>query len=185
MRTPVYQNFLRQDKAVPPYGVTPHVSTQSYVPHLEGVWNKCGHTIRRRMRRIWPLVLLGSLASLTGLFWFAGFRVNLTPSLPLGIYRVSHNPITHGGLVVVCLPSEIAQQGRRYLLPGSCPSNTRPVLKIARALAGDVLELRPEAVIVNGTPLPHSATATVDSTVRKWGTSRDGNWCSSAWPRTD
>ena len=94
-----------------------------------------------------------------------GLHVNLTASAPRGLYRTITGPPTRGAWVVACVNPEAAALGRArgYLGPGSCRGEVEPVLKLVVALAGDVVELRPEAVMVNGRPLPGSASAVFDS----------------------
>jgi conjugative transfer signal peptidase TraF len=67
--------------------------------------------------------------------------------------------------VVVCVHREAAALGRArgYLRPGPCTGGAQPVLKPVVAIAGDVVEIRPEAVVVNGQRLPESSSAAVDS----------------------
>lgn len=101
------------------------------------------------------------LAAILGL----GLHVNLSASAPRGIYRLVTGPPTRGAWVAACLSAEAAALGRArgYLLPGPCPGGVEPVLKPVVAIGGDVVELGPEAVIVNGQRLPGSASAAVDS----------------------
>lgn len=105
-----------------------------------------------------------------------GFRFNLTPSLPPGIYRISSAPALRGAIVNVCLPPEVAEfaKGRDYLGPGSCESGVRPLGKLVLAMGGDVVTLRPEAIRVNGVRVPRSATLPRDGRGRElphypWG----------------
>lgn len=108
-----------------------------------------------------------------------GFRFNLTPSLPPGIYRISSAPALRGAIVNVCLPQEVAEFARErgYLGPGSCESGVRPLGKLVLATGGDVVMLRPEGIRVNGTPIPRSATLRRDGRGRElphfpWGEHR-------------
>jgi conjugative transfer signal peptidase TraF len=119
-------------------------------------------------RRRWPLVLLALSTLLVALVAAFEVRVNLSSSAPRGIYRVVSNRVTRGALVGACLPSAAARLGlaRGYLGAGSCPDGSQPVLKRVGAVAGDVVELAPAQVTVNGTPLPNSATAARDSLAR-------------------
>lgn len=98
-----------------------------------------------------------------------GFRFNLTPSLPPGIYRISSAPALRGAIVNVCLPPEMAEFARErgYLGPGSCGSGVRPLGKLVLATGGDVVVLHPEGIRVNGTLIPRSAT------LRRDGRGRD------------
>ena len=82
------------------------------------------------------LVLVGCLAHA------AGFRINPTPSLPKGIYRMVEGPPAKGDLVTFCLQGEFAELAlqRGYLQAGSCPSGLRPLLKRLAVLPGDYIE---------------------------------------------
>lgn len=85
--------------------------------------------------------------------WVCGVRVNLTPSVPRGLYLVSHDAPAKGDLVGFCLDqdnpfSELAQE-RSYLGPGSCPSGLRPLVKKLAGLPGDRLELTPGGIVIN------------------------------------
>src|SRR5436309_13935283 len=75
-----------------------------------------------------------------------------------------------------CVSPEAAALGRArgYLGAGPCIGGVQPVIKPVVALAGDVVELGPEAVIVNGQRLPGSSSAKVDGlglllSHRVWG----------------
>ncbi|MDR2945155.1 MAG: conjugative transfer signal peptidase TraF [Candidatus Adiutrix sp.] len=105
-------------------------------------------------------VLLTGAISLYGL-WLSGFRVNLTPSLPLGVYRLSGEAARKGGLAAFCLdvsnPFSRAARERGYLASGACPSGLRPLLKTVAGLPGDHVKITPEALLVNGEALANSA----------------------------
>jgi conjugative transfer signal peptidase TraF len=115
------------------------------------------------------LVALGRVLSL---------RIALTDSAaPAGIYRlISGIPPYRGQLVGACLPAAIAQEGlaRGYLREGDCPGGIEPVAKIVEALPGDVLEVQPGWVSVDGKVFAHSSVAAHDSIGRplphvRWG----------------
>ncbi len=93
-----------------------------------------------------------------------GLRINLSPSIPIGLYRRVHEPILRGALVEACLPKSIATLARKrgYLRGGSCPDGTEPVAKTVAALPGDTVELTDQALIVNGLELPRTATLSTD-----------------------
>ena len=105
-----------------------------------------------------------------------GLHVNLSPSAPPGLYRSVTGTPTRGTWVAACVSPKAAAlaHARGYLLSGSCPGGVEPVLKPVVAIAGDVVELGPDAVTVNGQRLPRSASATLDSSGRSlphavWG----------------
>ena len=92
--------------------------------------------------------------------WIFGFRVNITPSLPEGIYQISSGDIKRGDLVAFCLPpdnpfSSLAGE-RGYLGPGCCPSGLRPLLKRLVGLPGDELCIASDTLILNGIRLAGS-----------------------------
>ena len=82
----------------------------------------------------------------------AGIWVNLSGSLPIGLYRTTHGPIVRGSIVVVCLPESVAAFAleREYLQPGSCPGGVEPLGKTVAALEGDTVAVRADGVWVNG-----------------------------------
>jgi len=97
----------------------------------------------------------------------AYLRINLTDSLPRGIYLVAPTPrggVGRGELVVACPPRSYAEVGRRrgYLISGGCPGNVAPVLKFVAASGGDIVHLSPDGLSVNGKPLQHTALLHAD-----------------------
>lgn len=100
--------------------------------------------LNRFTRRVLLFVIWCALV--LALAFGAGLRLNPTPSLPKGIYRISPNNSgssvpAKGDLVAFCLEGEFAQLAleRGYLEPGSCPSGLRPLLKRLAGLPGDVV----------------------------------------------
>lgn len=73
--------------------------------------------------------------------WYAGLRVNLTPSLPQGVYALRHGAPGKGDFASFCLEGAFADLARErgYLAPGSCPSGLRPLLKRVTGLPGDAI----------------------------------------------
>ena len=122
------------------------------------------------IKYIWkPKTLFVASAIALGLaatFWAAGYRVNLTPSLPQGIYQVTSGPVAAGELVTFCLESnnpycDLARE-RGYLGPGACPSGLRPLLKRLTGLPGDRLEIKTDGLVLNGQPLPGTSRPSSD-----------------------
>jgi conjugative transfer signal peptidase TraF len=95
-----------------------------------------------------------------------GLVLNVTPSMPIGLYRAT--PLTggvaRGDIVQACPPAAIARFGlaRGYVPRGSCPSGIAPFLKIVVALGGDRIAIGRDGVRVNGTLLPNSKREPVD-----------------------
>ncbi|MBT8470617.1 MAG: conjugative transfer signal peptidase TraF [Deltaproteobacteria bacterium] len=90
-----------------------------------------------------PISVLAVAAAAVGLAHSVGLRLNLTPSLPRGVYFLRPGVPARGTLVAACLPAEAATVGRRrgYLGSGTCANESAPVLKFVAAVAGDVVEI--------------------------------------------
>ena len=116
------------------------------------------------------IVLLGFV-----MCWAAGYRLNLTRSLPIGLYRINDGPVQRGQLAAFCLEDAEAvslARVRGYLAAGSCPSGLRPLLKIVSGLAGDVVGLEKGLIAVNGYPLAGTTVISTDSKGRSAPPSR-------------
>jgi conjugative transfer signal peptidase TraF len=99
-------------------------------------------------------------------------RFNFTPSMPLGIYRLTPLPkgrIQRGMFVVACAPLVAAELGRRrgYLAEGPCRTGTEPLLKVVAGVAGDSVVVSADGVAVNGRLLPHSRALSQDAAGRR------------------
>ncbi|MBD5657636.1 MAG: conjugative transfer signal peptidase TraF [Candidatus Eremiobacteraeota bacterium] len=96
----------------------------------------------------------------------AGLSVNVTDSMPIGLYHIEHidRAPVKGDIVQLCATPDVASVGRErgYMMRGSCANRLAPMLKIVAATAGDVVNVRDDAVIVNGYRLPGSATRPKD-----------------------
>ena len=92
-------------------------------------------------------------------------RLNISSSAPLGLYRIVDQPVARGVLVVACMPPAAARLARErgYVAGGACPGSTQPVLKRIGAVPGDLVDLEPDGIAVNGARLPDSAPALSDS----------------------
>src|SRR5215467_14375871 len=86
------------------------------------------------------LILSIALLSLAGVAYAAGVRLNLSRSIPQGLYRRIDAPIVRGSLVLTCLPRRIAALARErdYVHQGSCGDGSAPVGKTVVAVANDV-----------------------------------------------
>jgi conjugative transfer signal peptidase TraF len=85
-----------------------------------------------------------SVAVLAATLTLSHLRINLSPSIPLGLYTIEHvggRGVRRGSIVLVCLPHAVALVGRErgYLLRGSCPGGAAPVGKPVFAVAGDTV----------------------------------------------
>jgi conjugative transfer signal peptidase TraF len=117
-----------------------------------------------------PLISAGAAAIGVGLLVLSAhlfhLRITLTDSAaPAGIYRIAQSPARRGALVAVCLPAVLERQGLRrgYLQRGDCRAGAEPVAKVVGAVAGDLVEVEPGWVAVNGVKFANSQTAEHDS----------------------
>lgn len=124
--------------------------------------------VRQRKFAIVALAVgTGILSTLAvGGLW-GGMRLNLTPSYPLGIWRIQ--PIDRdaviGDLVFICppdTPAFVLGVERGYLPNGLCPSGTAPLIKTVVALAGQVVEVE-DTVVIDGIDLPNSVVRPTDA----------------------
>ena len=97
----------------------------------------------------------------------AGFRINETPSVPLGLWRIEmrHRPLRRGDIVSVCpadAPIFRMAFERGYLSRGECPSGLQPMLKPIAATGGDIVSIEPSGIYVNGIFIPNSGTRALD-----------------------
>lgn len=110
-------------------------------------------------------LLLGPVVLLYGC-WLEGVRINLTGSLPVGLYAVTRGAAAHGSLVLVCLPAPTAEwaRSRGYIPRGaSCPGRTMPVGKPVFALPGDVVTVTDSGLLLNGRLAPNTRPLLSDS----------------------
>ena len=91
-----------------------------------------------------------------------GFRINMTPSEPLGLWRVAalDRSAAVGDVVFICPPEndrmrEARQRG--YLRSGSCPGGFAPLIKTVIATEGQRVEIR-SAMFVDGITVANSAS---------------------------
>ncbi|MCZ7450261.1 conjugative transfer signal peptidase TraF [Agrobacterium rhizogenes] len=129
---------------------------------------KGGASARSARWTVWALfcgvaLLLPATVLALGL---AGFRVNITPSKPLGLWRIRalDRPVRIGDLVFIC-PSENSvireAWSRGYLRRGLCPGGIAPLIKTVAATAGQVIEIT-SIVTIDGRVLSHSGVALKD-----------------------
>src|SRR2546422_628793 len=110
--------------------------------------------------------------------WFAGLRVNLSGSMPIGLYRVSSGPPAKGVMVLACLPASVAMfaRSRGYVPNGSCPGATAPIGKVVLATAGDSVEVTAEGLLLNGHAVRNTRPLAVDATGRSLRRFPDGTY---------
>lgn len=113
--------------------------------------------------------LAGSLAclGLFGLGWLGKFRLNATPSYPLGLWRIAalDRAVTIGDRIFICLPPGPALSlglTRGYIRRGLCAEGASPLIKTVAALPGQTVAIA-GAVTIDGLPLTRSRIHPVDA----------------------
>lgn len=122
-------------------------------------------TVRRRPITI-IVASLAVLAMLIGTGFVAGLRVNLTPSYPLGLWRIEPlaRAVAVGDRIFICPPLVAAfglARERGYVGHGLCPGWFSPLIKTVVALAGQHVVIDGD-ITVDGTRLAHSSVRPVD-----------------------
>ncbi len=113
------------------------------------------------------------VASLSG-----GYRINLTPSEPLGLWRIVplSRPAAVNDLVFICPPATadmLEARARGYLRSGSCPGGVAPLIKTVIAIKGQHVEIG-ASVSVDGRGVSSSGLAQSDGRGRRLAPFRSG-----------
>ena len=101
------------------------------------------------------LLVLASIAVIKQ----AGFRVNTSPSIPLGIYRTTTSPLSVGSYVLICPENKepfITAQKRDYIGTGYCPGGLGYMFKRVAALPNDIITTTANGMYINGKLYPDS-----------------------------
>ena len=128
-----------------------------------------------RLRVLGPATGLLAAVALT---WLGGLRLNLTGSMPVGLYRVSEGPPRKGAMVLACLPLAVAAfaRSRGYVPRGICLGGAAPIGKIVLATAGDSVQVTDTGLVVNGTPARNSKRLAHDGAGRPLPRLHDGTY---------
>ena len=122
------------------------------------------------MRRRGEIMLLSALlmvvASVGAIATVGGYRLNLTPSEPLGLWRIEklNRPVEAGDLVFICSPPTAPFEEARlrgYLRRGLCAGGFAPLIKTVAALPGQHVEIT-DHVVIDGRSLAASAVRKTD-----------------------
>jgi conjugative transfer signal peptidase TraF len=108
----------------------------------------------------------------------AGLRLNVTPSYPLGLWRIVplHRDVGIGDLIFICPPQSAdfhLARMRGYLRAGLCPGWFSPLIKTVVADSGQRVEVA-TAVTIGGIPLAHSDVRRTDAEGRPLPVSAGG-----------
>lgn len=106
------------------------------------------------------------LAILTGIGFVAGLRINLTPSYPLGLWRIEPlaRHVAVGDRIFICPPPVEPfglARNRGYLGRGLCPGWFSPLIKTVVAVAGQHVVIDGN-ITVDGIRLAHSSVRAID-----------------------
>ncbi|WEX12156.1 conjugative transfer signal peptidase TraF [Chelativorans sp. AA-79] len=122
-----------------------------------------------RRRRAFAFLGIGAAAVLClfALSYGVGLRINLTPSYPLGIWRIVplDREVATGDRVMVCPPPTSVftlARLRGYLRSGLCPGWLSPLIKTVAATQGQRVEIA-GAVRVDDIPLASSELRAADA----------------------
>lgn len=91
-----------------------------------------------------------------------GIRINVSPSLPLGLYRQTSDPDAHLAEFCPETPYGRFATERGYRSAGNCPDGAAPLMKPIVATFGDVVKISSRGIAVNGILLPNTAPKTRD-----------------------
>lgn len=122
------------------------------------------------MKRRGVIMLLSrSMVAIAGLITAAvvgGYRLNLTPSEPLGLWRIEklNRPVEAGDLVFICSPPTAPFEEARlrgYLRRGLCAGGFAPLIKTVAALPGQHVKIT-DHVVIDGRALAASVVRKTD-----------------------
>ena len=111
------------------------------------IWCACG-----------LLLLIGGCA-------LGGLRLNLSGSMPVGVYLIVRETPVRGSIVLACLRMDVAQlaMARGYVpRGGSCPGGSMPIGKPILAVPGDTIVVTAAGFLLNGVAVPNSKALSVD-----------------------
>ena len=99
---------------------------------------------------------------IAGLWWW-GVRINVTDSVPMGLYRSVAGAPERGDLVEACLPPAAARlaTARGYLIAHGACGTHMPVIKRVLGVAGDVIGVN-KHVVCNGRTLDTAPVLAAD-----------------------
>lgn len=122
-------------------------------------------------RMLIPVIAMALAAVAADLIYWSGWRVQLTESEPMGLYRLhalqAGEVIQRGTEVEFCPPASVTPAAFPFYMPGDCPAGGMAMMKTVAGVPGDRVEVNMRGVWVNGHPLPYSGQL-VRSTAYPW-----------------
>ncbi|MCW8386867.1 conjugative transfer signal peptidase TraF [Fluoribacter dumoffii] len=121
-------------------------------------------------------MFLISLIVVAALFHAMGFRINLTESIPIGLYCITSEAPMKNAYVIFCPDDRKSfrlARDRGYIDHGLYCDGYGYLMKKVVAISGDILSVTPEGVLVNQTLLPFSKPKLKDGinrTLPQWRT---------------
>ena len=127
-----------------------------------GLFYKMRETRFTKVGRIAITSLIAMIATFQ-LCGILGLRINGSPSLPVGLYITSSE--SRANLVEFCPAEPFARLAlsRGYRHPGACSDAGAPLLKPLVARAGDLVNVSPAGISVNGRLLPNTRPLHTDT----------------------
>lgn len=109
---------------------------------------------------------VGMLVAASAIAFAGAFRLNLTPSEPLGLWRIEplQRAVAIGDIVFICPPATAVfakARERGYLRHGLCTGGFAPLIKTVVALPGQRIDIVGN-VTVNGRPIQASGIRPTD-----------------------
>jgi len=126
-------------------------------------------TATRSPRKTAAAIVVGTTVGALAAFalgWIGGLRINLTPSEPLGLWRIVSldRPAAVGDVVFICPPETATMREARkrgYLRQGLCPVGYAPLIKTIVGVEGQEVEVGID-VRIAAHPLPRSHVSVFD-----------------------
>jgi conjugative transfer signal peptidase TraF len=115
-----------------------------------------------RVVRRFPLALTAVLVVIAvgaQIAHHSGWRVNLTASAPIGLYRVyapDAAAIARGMYVEFCPPTWVTPAAFPFYITGDCSSGGMSMLKMIVGVPGDHVSVKDEGIEINHVPLARS-----------------------------
>lgn len=125
---------------------------------------------------VWVAVFLIGIISIAFLLICMGFRVNITDSIPFGLYRITSIKNIKNSYVIFCpddRPTFNQGRDRGYIDSGLCPGGYGYLMKKVVATNGDKISATSEGIFVNQAFIPFSKPIPADGmnrTLPQWRT---------------